>query len=75
MYGTRVNPMTVAPGSRIATSFAFSHNDTHTGDEVLHIKKTRVVKKVSFCESSPESVHLDHECYDSRFTTVVKPLS
>lgn len=28
------------------------------------------VQAVTPCESKPECVHIDHECYDARFSTV-----
>ena len=62
MYGTRVNPASIQPNDKLAVKY-----DPIT----LQVSKTRTVKKVGFC-SKPECVHLDHECYDTRFSTVVK---
>lgn len=63
-YGVRVNPVTVKEGSLVATKY-----DPYT----LEIKKTRQVKKVDFCPGKPENFHVDHECYDTRFSTIVIP--
>lgn len=63
MIGIRVNPASVVEGTRIATKF---------DEQTLRIIKTREVRRVSFC-NTPECIHLDHECYDTRFSTVVIP--
>jgi len=61
-FGTIVNPAAIQEGDSIATKY-----NPHT----LEIVKSRKVRRVAFC-SKPECVHLDHECYDTRFSTVVK---
>lgn len=60
--GTIVNPAVIQVGDEIATKY-----NPHT----LEIQKSRKIKRVGFC-SVPEKIHLDHECYDTRFATVVK---
>jgi hypothetical protein len=37
-----------------------------------HNEKARKIGKVEPCPGNPESVHLDHECYDMRFTTFLR---
>lgn len=64
MLGKRVNPMAILPKGRIATKW----NESEDG--VITIKAQREVKRVTEC-SDPNKVHLDGECYDSRFSTVV----
>lgn len=39
---------------------------------VLGKGRTRKVKTVEFCQSRPMCIHIDHECYDVRFSTVTK---
>lgn len=51
---TVVNPAAVQPGDTLN----------------LGKGRTRKVKHVSFCKTQPECVHLDSECYDTRYTTV-----
>lgn len=65
MAATRVSPAQVKAGNKIATKYQEFDN----GD--IRVIKTREVKKVEFCSSKPENVHLDHECYDSRFSTII----
>jgi len=62
MFGTIVNPAQIQPGDEIAVKW-----DPNT----LEIKRSRKIKSVRFC-SKPENIHLDHECYDTRFNTVIK---
>lgn len=40
------------------------------GDRIIRNGKPSPVKSVSFCESGTSHVHIDHECYDTRFSTV-----
>lgn len=68
MQGIVVNPIAVREGQRIATKHVERFNGT------IEVYKSREVKKVAFCASKPECVHLDHECYDTRFSTVVLAL-
>lgn len=35
------------------------------GDKVIRNKRIATVKKIGSCK--PETVHVDHECYDVRF--------
>lgn len=65
MFGTVLNPMQVREGDRLATK----HRERFDGS--VEVFKTRQVKKVEICGSKIECVHIDHECYDSRFSTVV----
>lgn len=65
MYGMRVNPARVQAGDSIATKF---------DPDTMQVRKTRTVKRVGFCPGKPENVHLDHECYDTRFSTIVVPI-
>lgn len=51
-----VNPSTIRKGDRIATG----------------PNKSRVIRRVDKCETQPEAIHLDQECYDSRFNTIQK---
>ncbi len=67
MLGITVNPASVRDGGRIATKSRPITDDHH------EIIKSRVVKRVQWCDSKPECVHLDHECYDTRFSTVIVP--
>lgn len=65
MQGIEVNPMQVRVGDKLATK----HRPTFAnGIEVI---RARQVKKVEICGGKVECVHIDHECYDSRFSTVV----
>lgn len=65
MLGIHVNPATLRPGDKIATK-------TQDIAEGVRIIKTRDVKRVETC-SKLENVHVDGECYDTRFSTVVVP--
>jgi len=58
----KVNPMAVRPGDTIA-----QHSVTKDAP-VLNTR--RKVKHVSTCKGDPNKVHLDHQCYDSRFSVV-----
>lgn len=55
--------------------FAVTPNRLRVGDKIAVITdngiqhKPREVKRIAFCEGSPECIHLDHECYDMRFST------
>ena len=51
-----VSPASIRPGDKILTGHG----------------KTRTIKRVSVCAGKAECVHLDHECYDMRFSTVEK---
>lgn len=64
MYGIKVNPMTVREGQQVATKYAERWNGN------IEVFKSREVKHVAVC-SKPENVHIDGECFDSRFSTVV----
>lgn len=65
MRGIEINPMQVREGDKLATK----HRSSIAGG--IEVFKTRQVKKVEICGSKIECVHIDHECYDSRFSTVV----
>lgn len=67
MFGHRVNPATLRDGDQIASK----HQELADGR--IRIIKTRTIKTVSFCAKA-ENVHLDHECHDTRFSTVIVPL-
>lgn len=67
MFGHRVNPASVRPGDKIATKFQ------ELADGTIRIIKTRDVKSVSTCNKA-ENFHLDHECHDTRFSTIIVPL-
>ena len=69
MHGIRVNPMLVRPDDKIATQYTILE-DFATGEEIIKVKKAREVKRVQTC-FTPEKIHLDHECYDTRFGTVI----
>lgn len=69
--GTVVNPATIQVGDSIATKTKVVGFDPETGADIISVVKSRKVKRVGFC-SKPENYHLDHECYDTRFATVVK---
>lgn len=62
VFGTEVNPGTIRQGDHIAVRY---------NKRNLQILASREVKKVEPC-SKPEMIHLDNECYDTRFSTVVK---
>lgn len=55
-----VNPMIVQTGDSIVTG---------PGN-----KSTKITHK-EFCPTQPESVHLNHMCFDSRFATVALVVS
>lgn len=65
MQGIRVNPISVREGQKIATR----HQERFDGS--ITVIKSRPVKKVEFCPGKPECFHLDGECYDTRFSTVI----
>lgn len=65
MFGIVRNPSQVREGDKLATK---TH---HNSDGTITVFKTRVVKKVEFCPGKVECFHIDHECYDTRFSTVV----
>lgn len=69
--GVRVNPISIQPGDSIATRTRLSQ-DPKTGLDIIKVSQDRKVKTVGFCPSQPEFVHIDHECYDTRFSTIVK---
>lgn len=71
MNGVRVNPAVIQPKDRVATKFTVRAEGTEF--ETIEIHKSREIKKTSFCPGKPEMVHLDHECYDTRFSTVIVP--
>lgn len=60
-----VNPAGIKSGDKIATKY-----DLDDFGNVTAVKRTRKVGYVSSC-SRPEFVHLDAECYDTRFSRVV----
>jgi len=65
MQGRHVNPLLINKGDTIATSFL------GIGDRIT-IVKSHKVKRVEMCPIAPEKVHIDQECHDSRFSTVVR---
>jgi hypothetical protein len=69
MLGTIVNPAVVRPGDSIATKYR--HDFDEDDNEIIIVSHTRPVKKANFCPTQPEFFHLDHECYDTRISTVV----
>lgn len=55
----------------MATVTVVNPAQVRSGDTLnLGKGRTRKVKNVSFCPSNAECIHLDSECYDTRFTTV-----
>ena len=64
MFGIEVNPFDVEVGDKLATKT----RKTWEGPVVL---KSREVKGVMTCPTQPECRHIDGECYDARFTTLV----
>ena len=66
MAGMFVRPSEICKGDRIATVF----RERHDGE--ISIVKSHEVKKVEFCKSKPEMIHIDSDCYDNRFSTLVK---
>jgi len=69
--GTRVNPFAIEAGDSIATKY-HTTTDPKTGDDIIIVSKSREVRRVAEC-TVPEKIHLDGECYDGRFATVIKP--
>lgn len=65
MLGTQVNPTAVKKGDKLATKHRLN------ADGSIQVIKTRDVKRVEFCPGKPELFHIDGECYDTRFSTVV----
>ena len=66
MIGTEVNPAMIRKGDRLA------NKTRNHPDGTIEVLTSRVVKRVEMCPGKPEFVHLDHECYDTRFSSVVK---
>lgn len=64
MQGIELNPFQVEPGDMIATKF----RKTYEGIQIL---KSHKVRDVVTCPSKPECRHIDGECYDARFSTVI----
>lgn len=60
-----VNPVAIKSGDKIATKY-----DLDDFGNVTAIKRTRKVSRVNGC-SRPENIHLDSECYDTRFSKVL----
>lgn len=71
MFGTVVNPIAIQPGNSIATKSRLT-TDPGTGDDIHVVIKARKVRKTEFCPGKPEMFHLDGECYDTRFATVIR---
>lgn len=70
--GRRVNPAAVRDGDRIATKTRTNPDDTVTVVKTRQVKRVHrynLASKDSTCR--PECVHLDHECYDTRFASVI----
>lgn len=70
MLGIEVNPANVLKGDSVATQFRHTHDSN--GKKIIKVSKSRKIGYVGFCPTQPESVHLDNDCYDTRFTTVIK---
>lgn len=68
-----VNPASILKGDVIASRHKTVKNKD-TGEPQIIITDTRKVKNVGFCESGNGFIHIDGACYDSRFTTVVRPI-
>jgi len=62
MMYDKVNPMAVREGDTI-----MQHNPNRNAPISTTIRK---VKRVSSCSGDANKVHLDHQCYDSRFSMV-----
>jgi len=58
----KVNPMAVRQGDTIAQHSA--------AKDMPRLNTRRKVKRVSPCAGNPNMIHLDHECYDTRFSVV-----
>lgn len=69
--GIEVNPAGVLKGDSIAISSRRSV-DEKTGAKIIIVNKSKKVGSVGFCPTQPEAIHIDNECYDTRFTTVIK---
>lgn len=66
MIGTEVNQAAIRKGDSIATKVRTDSEGT------IHVLRSHVVRHVSLCPGKPECVHLDAECYDTRFASVIK---
>lgn len=71
MNGIVVNPAAVLKGDSIAIQHR-TVTDKKTGKQTIVVSKSRKINYVGFCETQPECIHLDNECYDTRYSTVVK---
>lgn len=74
MFGTEVNPASVMKGDTIATKWKERY-DPETDSTRIAVIHSRKVKDVKFCPMQPEFFHLDGDCYDTRFSTVVRALT
>lgn len=59
-----VNPMHVRRGDKLVTHGASFSNGTSKA------VKTRTVANVGICGTNANCFHIDHECYDTRFSSV-----
>lgn len=69
--GIEVNPASVLKGDSVAIRHHRSV-DEKTGAKIIIVSKSTKVNYVGFCPTQPEFVHIDGECYDTRFSTVIK---
>lgn len=65
MYGTAVNPLAIRKGDKIATASRINNDGTIT------VVKSHEVKRAEPCGRHPFHTHIDADCYDSRFATVI----
>lgn len=73
LYGKEVNPASILQGETIAKRTK-TVKDKRTGEEKIIVLETTKAKTVGFCESGNGFIHINGGCYDTRFSTVVRPL-
>ena len=72
MLGIAVNPASVQKNDLIAAKTQTVEDSK--GNEIIKIIGQPIkVRSANFCPSQPEKFHLNGECYDTRFATVVIP--
>jgi hypothetical protein len=74
MFGIEVNPVTIRKGDTIATKYKETY-DPETDSMRPRVIHSRKVKDTKFCPTAPEFFHLDGDCYDTRFATVIHALT
>lgn len=68
MFGTAVSVTEIRSGDQIA-----SKSEELIPGELYLIHKTRTINSAGPCGSKTGFIHLDGECYDPRFSSVVIP--